>query len=83
MRTTLRKMGNSSGIILPRAILAEIGATIGEEFEVAVEGGRIVATPYEKTVRAGWAKAAAALAASDEKPAWPEFANDDDADLEW
>ena len=41
------------------------------------------ATACPKPVCVGWAEAAAALATSNEQPAWPEFANDDDADLAW
>ena len=84
MRTALRKMGNSAGMIVPKAVLSEIGSEIGEEFEIGVEGGRIVAAPVRSAVRAGWSEAARALAeAGDDAPAWPEFANDDDSDLKW
>ena len=83
MRTALRKMGNSSGIIIPKAMLREIGAQVGEELDLKVEDGRLVAEPRRQTPRAGWADAARALAAAGEPPAWPEFGNDDDADLEW
>ena len=45
MRTALRKMGNSAGMIVPKAILTELGSEIGEEFEIRAEDGRIVAAP--------------------------------------
>ena len=84
MRTALRKMGNSSGIILPKAVLDEVGARIGEEFDLAVDQGRIVAIRCEPRIRPGWAEAAAALSeAGDDAPAWPEFGNDEDDDLTW
>lgn len=84
MRTALRKMGNSAGMIVPRAILSELGTRIGEDFDIKVEDGRIVAAPVRGDVRAGWAEAARDLAAAgDGKPAWPEFANDGDDALAW
>jgi antitoxin MazE len=42
-RTALRKMGNSTGMIVPKAILAELGARAGEPMDLRVEGGRMVA----------------------------------------
>lgn len=84
MRTALRKMGNSAGMIVPKAILTELGSAIGEDFDIKVEGGRIVAAPLRGEVRAGWSDAARALAeAGDDAPAWPDFANDGDNALTW
>lgn len=42
-RTALRKMGNSTGMIVPKAILAQLGAKAGEPLDVSVENGRLVA----------------------------------------
>lgn len=84
MRTALRRMGNSAGMIVPRAIISELGSAIGTEFEIGVEGGRIVASPLQSVVRAGWADAARELSESgDDGPVWPEFGNDEDAALTW
>jgi antitoxin MazE len=84
MRTALRKMGNSAGMIVPKAILGEIGSEIGEEFDIAVEGGRIVAAPVRAGLRAGWADAARALAeAGDDATVWPDLGNDGDEALAW
>jgi antitoxin MazE len=81
MRTALRKMGNSSGIIIPKGMLREIGAQVGEELDLKVEDGRLIAVPLRQVPRAGWAAAAREIA--DEAPVWPEFANDGDDALEW
>lgn len=84
MRTALRKMGNSAGMIVPKAILGELGSEIGEEFDIKVEGGRIVAAPVRAGVRAGWSEAARLLAeAGEDMPAWPDLANDEDDALAW
>ena len=62
MRTALRKMGNSAGMIVPKAVLVELGSEIGEEFEIGVEGGQIVAAPVgAKRPRNGWGAAAAGI----------------------
>ena len=42
-RTALRRMGNSTGMIVPKALLAELGAEAGEAMDIAVEDGRLVA----------------------------------------
>lgn len=42
-RTALRRMGNSTGMIVPKAILAELGAREGEPLDMRVEEGRLVA----------------------------------------
>jgi len=51
MRTTLRKVGNSRGVLIPAALLAE--CRIEGAVELTVEAGRLVITPV-KAPRAGW-----------------------------
>lgn len=84
MRTIVRKVGNSSGLVIPKPLLAEIGVAIGDVFEVTAEEGRIVLAPVSRRTRAGWAEASRQIAsADDDVPVWPEFGNADDADLVW
>ena len=47
MRTALRKMGNSTGVIVPRAILSQLGVGLGTAYEVSVDGDRIVFAPAD------------------------------------
>jgi antitoxin MazE len=76
MRTSLRKIGNSRGIIIPAALLA--AAEIGEEVELRLEAGRLVIESV-KAPRAGWAEAAAAIAATGkEEEVWPDFFEDEE-----
>jgi antitoxin MazE len=85
MQTSLRKMGNSVGLIVPKSILKELGATAGMPMDVRVEQGKVVATPLQHP-RAGWAEAAALVAAAEEDPdeaAWCAFGNDGDDELTW
>lgn len=86
MQTALRKMGNSTGMILPRAILGEIGATIGATMDLKVEDGRLIVTPIVSDIRAGWAEDAAAIGRdtpTEEEANWRGFGNEGDADLQW
>ena len=83
MRSAVRKMGNSSGIILPKPFLEEIGSKAGEKVDMQVQDGNIVISPVRATSRAAWDADATLIAADGEEPAWPEFGNDGDAALTW
>jgi antitoxin MazE len=85
MRTPVRRLGNSSGIILPKPILAQMGVEVGDDLELSLESGRrLVLIPRVENPRAGWADAAREIAAAnDDALVWPEFGNEDDSDLEW
>src|SRR5690606_27325464 len=61
-RTTLRKMGNSTGMIIPTAFLDELGLASGAKMELRVEGGEVIARPVKRKVREGWEEAARELA---------------------
>ncbi len=90
MQTALRKMGNSTGIIVPRTILGEIGLGVGATLDVRVEDGNIIATPVKTERRARWADAAAAIAShsaddhgADDDADWQGFGNEGDDALTW
>jgi antitoxin MazE len=84
MRVALRRVGNSSGVIIPKPFLQEIGARPGAELEMAVEDGRIVIEAAQRRPREGWAAASQGVAeAGDDAPIWPEFANEDDESFQW
>ncbi len=84
MRAAIRQMGNSSGVIIPKPLLAQIGVTTGDAFDLSLEHGRIVLVPVKKHVREGWAEDSKRLAAcGDDALVWPEFCNAGDDDLEW
>lgn len=51
MRTTLRKIGNSQGILIPAPLLAECGIT--NEIDLHLEGMKIV-IESPRPARAGW-----------------------------
>ncbi len=82
MKTTIRPMGNSQGVIIPKPLLAQVGLV--REAEMTVEHGALVLRKPSKPVRAGWADAARKIAAvGDDVLVMLEFANEADADLKW
>lgn len=83
MRTTIRKIGNSQWVLIPKPMLVETGLEV--EVDISVENGTIVLRPIrDHQPRAGWVDAAREIAAQgDDAPVWPEFANAEDADLTW
>lgn len=85
MQSALRKIGNSTGIVLPRAILGEIGLRAGASLNLKVEDGRLIGTPVIRDKRAGWSEASAAIVASEDSDLvdWATFGNEGDADLAW
>jgi antitoxin MazE len=83
MRASIRKMGNSAGVIIPKPVLNELGVKAGDEIEMTLESGKVVLSPAKRHPREGWAESAKALAESGEEAAWPEFGNIDDEKLVW
>ena len=82
MLTTVRRLGNSRGILIPNRLLKRAG--LEDQVEILVEGNRLIVRRPGAARRAGWAEASRKLAASgDDKLLWPGFANEADADLEW
>ena len=84
MKTAIRKMGNSHGVIIPKPLLAEIGAKPNDHVDLKVENGRIVIAPLGRDPRATWAAECKTIhEAGDDKLVWPEFGNEDDKKLTW
>jgi len=82
MKITIRKMGNSQGVLIPKPVLAQVG--LDDEAEMSIERGAIVLRKPRLGVRQGWAEASEAIAASgDDALVWPEFSNAGDAELVW
>jgi antitoxin MazE len=84
MRAPVRKMGNSSGIIIPKLILTQIGIETGDDLDLSLDEDRIVLSPVKRHPRDGWADGSKRIAeAGDDVLVWPEFGNAGDADLKW
>jgi antitoxin MazE len=83
MRTSIRKMGNSQGVLIPKPFLAQTGLDMGE-VDIEIERNAIVIRKPAKKARHGWAEASKAIAAAgDDGLVWPEFGNDNDKALVW
>ena len=82
MKTTIRQIGNSQGIVIPKPMLAQIG--LEGEAEMTIEGDALVLRKPSKPVRSGWAEASKKIAdENDDSLVLGEFSNADDADLAW
>jgi antitoxin MazE len=79
---TVRRIGNSLGIVIPKPVLAQVG--LSEQAELTVERGAIVLRKPRKVARAGWSQAAKSVAShGEDKLLLGEFANAADLELEW
>lgn len=84
MRSAVRKMGNSSGVIIPKPLLSEIGAKAGDTVDIVAIEGKLVISAAKARPRAGWAEDAKRIAeAEDDALVWPEFPNEGDESLIW
>lgn len=77
MRSTLRKIGNSRGVLIPASFLS--ACEIEGEIEMHLEGSRIVIEPVS-TPRAGWFDNFQPDADED---AWKEMEESDKENDEW
>jgi antitoxin MazE len=78
MQTTLRKIGNSKGVIIPAALLAQAG--LDDAVDLRLDGNRIIIEPV-KTPREGWFNSADPIHDVD---VWEELPPDGDAsEWEW
>lgn len=84
MQVTIRTIGNSKGVVLPKPLLAQAGLGDDQIAQMTVEDGAIVLRKAALPVRTGWAEAAQALAAKGgDELVLGEFGNEADAELAW
>lgn len=84
MEIAIRNIGNSKGVVIPKPFLAQAGLDGQSTANIEVENGSIVLSKPAKSVRAGWAEAAAAVSAKGgDDLLMGEFGNADDAELTW
>ncbi|MBB3190906.1 AbrB/MazE/SpoVT family DNA-binding domain-containing protein [Halomonas cerina] len=77
MRTHLRKIGNSKGVLIPAAMLSELG--ISDEVEIHLEGQRLVVEPVNQ-LRKNWFDG---YDASRDEAAWEELVDADADEWQW
>ena len=82
MEVSIRKMGNSQGVLIPKPVLLQLG--LEGTADLQVRDGVIEIRPVRRNPREGWADDARRLARQgDDAPVWPELANADDDKLVW
>ncbi|MCO4889258.1 MULTISPECIES: AbrB/MazE/SpoVT family DNA-binding domain-containing protein [Cupriavidus] len=82
MKATIRKMGNSQGVLIPKAILAQLG--LENEVEMEIVNDTLVLRRPRQAPRQGWAEASRQIAADgDDTLVLGELPNADDAELKW
>ena len=83
MKSSIRKIGNSKGIILPQNILRE--CSIDEEVSIEVKDKHIIISAPQEEKRKGWADAFKEMAANgDDQLVIPDvFADEGNADWTW
>ena len=64
LHVSIRQIGNSHGVVIPKPLLAQVGLESANGAEMTIESGAIVLRRPAATVRVGWADAAKALAAN-------------------
>ncbi len=82
MQASIKKIGNSAGVLIPKPLLAQLGAAPGDSVDISFEDGKLqIAFAHP---RAGWAEDAKKIAeAGDDHLVWPEVSNAGDDDLQW
>jgi antitoxin MazE len=82
MITSIRRMGNSQGVIIPAHLLRQLN--FGSAVDLVVENDSLVLRKPANKRREGWADDAKQLAQQgDDALVWPEFSNSQDEDWVW
>lgn len=81
---SIRRIGNSQGVVIPKPVLAQLGLDSKAGAEMSIEDGALVLRRPASPARAGWAEAARSVAeAGDDQLVMGEFGNADDPELVW
>ena len=81
MNTNIRNIGNSQGVIIPAAILSQLG--IEGQVDMRVEGSRIILEAVKRHPRDGWEEAILKDPPSDNEPVFMDGIEDDDTMVDW
>jgi antitoxin MazE len=84
VHVSIREIGNSHGIIIPKPVLAQLGLDSKAGAEMTIEDGALVLRRPASPARTGWADAARRIAeAGDDELVMGEFGNAEDSELVW
>jgi len=85
MLTTLRKVGNSRGVLIPAAFLAS--CQIEDQVDMALQDGQIVIRPAKRPLREGWFDRSATASMEPDETAedavWESATTTDDSEWVW
>jgi antitoxin MazE len=82
MKVSLRKIGRSQGVPIPKSMLVLVG--LEGTADMQVRDGVIEIRAIRRNLREGWADDARRLAAQGgDALLWPEVANEGDSKLVW
>ena len=77
MKSTLRRIGNSRGVLLPASLLA--ACEIEDDIELRLDGNRIIIEPVREP-RSGWFDD---YREDNDDDAWAGYVESDDLDEDW
>ena len=77
MKSTLRRIGNSRGVLLPASLLA--ACEIENEIELRLDGNRIIIEPV-RAPRSGWFDA---YNPENDEDVWADYVESGDLDEDW
>jgi antitoxin MazE len=84
VQVSIRQIGNSHGVVIPKPVLAQLGLGAKARVEMTIEDDALVLRRPASPARTGWAEAAARIAkAGDDKLVMGEFGNAEDSELLW
>ncbi len=82
LQVTIRSIGNSKGVVIPKIILEQSG--IQQIVDMSVDGEKIILSKPKNAVREHWAQDAQSLAKlGEDKLVLGDFANEEDGDWVW
>lgn len=84
IHVSLRQIGNSQGVVIPKPVLAQLGLNDEAGVEMIIEGDTLVLRKPASPARTGWAEAAKKIVeAGDDALVMGEFGNESDKGLAW
>jgi antitoxin MazE len=84
MHVSLRQIGSSHGVVIPKPVLAQLGLDAKAGVEMTIEDGALVLRRPASPARTSWAEAARSIAqADDDELVMGEFGNAGDSELVW
>jgi len=84
VHVTIRQIGNSHGVVIPKPVLAQLGLDAKAGVEMTIEDGALVLRRPAGRARTGWAEAARSIAeGGDDELVMGEFGNAEDSELVW